>query len=138
MNEQMTMKRNCARVQARLPRLVDGTLTGWRRRLLHRHLARCETCTSELENQQTVTEGLRELGEVAHRSEPDPPDELLAVILERVHHPGIRERVATPARGAVSGARPELSVTAVLLSVLMVYLAWRAARNLVDRFDGSD
>ncbi len=131
------MKRSCERVQARLPRLVEGTLPGWRRRLLQRHVTRCENCTAELENQQTVAEGLRKLGD-APPGEPDPPDELLAVILERVHHPGIRERIARPARGAVSGARPELSVTAVLVSVLVVYLVWRTARGLVDRFDGSD
>lgn len=132
------MKWACKRVQARLPQLVDGTLPGWRRRLLKRHLTRCESCTAELERQQTVAEGLRELGDIAHGSEPDPPDELLAVILERVHHPGIRERIASPARGAVSGARPELSVTAVLVSVLVVYLVWRASRGLVDRCDDSD
>lgn len=132
------MKSACKRVQARLPRWVDGTLPGWRRRLLQRHLARCESCAGELESQQTVAEGLRELAHVAAGSEPDPPDELLAVILERVHHPGIRERIASPARGAVSGARPELSVTAVLVSVLVVYLVWRASRGLVDRFDGSN
>lgn len=132
------MKWTCKRVEGRLPRLVDGTLGGWRRRLLQRHLARCQTCASELERQQAVAEGLRELREVAPRSEPEPPDELLDVILERVHDPGIRQRVAGPARGAVSGARPELSVTAVLFLVLAVYLVWRATRGLADRFDSSD
>ncbi|HEX2026595.1 MAG TPA: zf-HC2 domain-containing protein [Nitriliruptorales bacterium] len=120
-----------------LPHLVDGTLPGWRRRLLQRHLARCAACTDELRRQRTVAEGLRELGEGPPIPQPDPPDEVLDVILDRVRDPGLRERVAAPARGAVSGARPELSVSALLLSLLVTYLVWRAARRLVDRFDGS-
>jgi anti-sigma factor RsiW len=125
------VKRTCELVQARLPHVADGTLTGWRRRLLLRHIADCDACASEFERQQTVSEGLHELGEAAHGSEPDPPEELLDEILDRVHNPGLRERVAGPARGAVSGARPELSVTAVLLAMLVVYATWRAARRLV-------
>ncbi len=122
-------------MQARLPRLVDGTLPGWRRRLLRWHLDHCEECADELDRQRAVAEGLRELGAVEEATQPDPPDELLDAILERVHDPGLRERAARPARGAVSGARPELSVAAVLLSLLVLYLVWRAARLLVDRLD---
>lgn len=129
------MKTSCERVRPRLPHLVDGTLPGWRRRLVQRHVDRCEDCAAELERQQEVSEALRELGHMTAEPEPDPPDELLEAILARVHDPGIRERVAAPARGAVSGARPGLSVTAVLLSALVVYLAWRVARALVDRLD---
>lgn len=129
------MRWTCEKVRAGLPRLVDGTLPGWRRRLFERHLARCGDCRSELERQRTVAEGLRELGDVATRREPDPPDELLDEILERVHDPGLRARVAGPARGAVSGARPELSIAAVLLTAAVIYLVWRVARGLVDGFD---
>lgn len=125
------------RVQARLPRLVDGTLPGWRRRPLRWHLDRCEECAAELERQRAVAEGLRELGAVEEDSQPEPPGELLDEILQRVNDPGLRERVARPARGAVSGARPELSVAAVLLSLLVIYLAWRAARLLTDRLEKS-
>lgn len=123
------------RVQARLPRLVDGTLPGWRHRLLRWHLDRCAECAAELDRQRAVAEGLRELGAIEETAQPDPPDELLDAILERVHDPGLRERVARPARGAVSGARPELSVAAVLLSLLVIYLVWRVARVLADRLD---
>ncbi|MGH3442459.1 MAG: anti-sigma factor family protein [Nitriliruptorales bacterium] len=132
------MKSTCERVRARLPRLVDGTLPGWRRGLLERHLARCEECASELERQRAVAEGLRGLAEVPPGPEAEPPDELLDAILERVHEPGARERAAGPARGAVSGARPELSVAAVVLAALVVYLAWRAARAILHRSNGSD
>lgn len=129
------MRWTCERVRARLPRLVDGTLPGWRRRLVERHVARCEGCAAELERQRAVGEGLRHLGEVSAGTRPDPPEELLTAILERVNDPSIRERVARPARGAVSGARPELSVAAVLVSLLLVYLVWRAASRLVRRLE---
>lgn len=125
------------RVRARLPGVVDGTLPAWRRRLLERHLVRCEPCAAELDRQRAVAEGLRELADTDAGPQPDPPAELLESILERVHDPGLRQRAAGPARGAVSGARPELSVAAVVLSALIVYLVWRAARAVVDRLDGS-
>lgn len=126
------MKRTCEQVQGRLPRVVDGTLPGWQRRLVLRHVARCEDCSAELERQRTVAAGLRELSDAAPGPDPDPPDELLDEILEQVHDPGVRERVAGPARGAVSGARPELSLTALLVAAVVVYLAWRVARRVVD------
>ncbi len=133
------MKRTCERVQGRLPRVVDGTLPGWQRRLVLRHVARCEDCSAELERQRTVAAGLRELSDAASGPDPDPPDELLDEILEQVHDPGVRERVAGPARGAVSGARPELSLTTLFLAALVAYLAWRVVRRLVNgsasRFD---
>lgn len=125
------MKRSCERVQERLP--LYSTLPGWRRRLVMRHVNRCVDCAAELERQQTVAEGLRGLGEVAPPPETEPPEELLDEILERVHDPGVRARVAGPARGAVSGARPELSVAAVLVAVLLAYLAWRGARHVATR-----
>lgn len=129
------MKRTCGRVEGQLPRLATGTLPAWRSRVVRRHLARCEACAAELVRQQVVADGLRELAAAPPATEPEPPEELLDTILERIHEPGIRERVAGPARGAVSGARPGLSVTAVLLTAVVVYLAWRVARGLIDRLE---
>lgn len=123
------------RVRRRLPQVVDGTLPAWRRRQLARHLARCEPCAAELERQRAVAEGLRELADTDAALPHEPPEELLDSILEQVHDPGLRQRAAGPARGAVSGARPELSIAAVLLSALIVYLVWRAARAVVDRIE---
>lgn len=131
------MKRSCEQVQARLPLVVDGSLSAWRRRLLLRHVRRCDDCAAELDRQLAVAEGLRELGEAAGEATLEPPDELLDAILARVNDPGLRARVAAPARGAVSGARPELSVAGVLVTIAVVYLAWRAARALVDRATGA-
>lgn len=121
--------RRCERVRARIPELVDDTLPAWRRRLLVRHITRCEGCTAELERQRTVAAGLRELHTSPHGPETDPPEELLDEILGRLHEPRLRERVAAPARGAVSGARPELSLVTLVLAALIVYLAWRGARR---------
>ena len=126
------MKRTCERVQGRLARLMDGTLPAWQRRLVLRHVARCGDCSDELERQRTVAAGLRELSGAAPGRETDPPDDLLDEILERVHEPGVRERVARPARGAVSGARPELSLTALLVAALLAYLVWRVVHRLVS------
>lgn len=127
------MKRSCVQVQARLPLVVDGSLSAWRRHLLLRHVSRCDDCATELDRQLAVAEGLRDLGDAADEATPEPPDDLLDAILERVNDPGLRARVASPARGAVSGARPELSVAGLVVTVVVVYLAWRAARSLVDR-----
>lgn len=134
MNEEPAVHRTCARVQRRLPRFVEGDLPAWRRRLVQRHLDRCDACASERARQEAVAEGLRELADASPRAEPDPPDELLESILDRVHEPGVRERVAGPARGAVSGARPGLSAGAVLVTLLVVYLCWRSARAIAERF----
>lgn len=123
------------RVRARLPRVVEGTLPAWRRRLLERHLAGCEPCAAELERQRAVAEGLRELADTDAGPQHEPPEELLESILERVHDPGLRQRAAGPARGAVSGARPELSIAAIVLSALIVYLVWRAASAIADRIE---
>lgn len=126
------------RVQARIPRLVDGSLAGWRRRLLNRHISSCDECSAELEHQWAVQESLREIGSERPPVESDPPDELLESILRDVNEPGLRARAAVPVRGAVSGARPELSLAGLALTAVVVYLLYRAIRALVDLIDGDD
>lgn len=126
---------SCQRARGRLPRLVDGTLVGWQRRLVERHLAGCTACAAERERQEAVAAGLEGLRAAAPAPQPDPPAELLDAILTRVGEPDIRARLAVPARGAVSGARPELSAAGLLLTALVVYLVWRIARALADRLD---
>lgn len=133
MNGLSDMKRRCARAQARLPLVVDGSLPAPRRRLLLRHIGRCDACATELDRQLAVAEGLRGIGGEASEAETEPPGDLLDTILERVNDPGLRARVAAPARGAVSGARPELSAAALVATLLLVYLAWRVGRALVER-----
>jgi hypothetical protein len=135
------VSRICREVQAQLPGVLADTLPGWRRRLVDRHLRRCERCERELDRQRSVAAGLGGLGEAvtAERPEP-PPEELLDALLEQARHPGARERAAVPVRGAVSGARPGLSVALLLLAALAgtaagvaVWRTGRMLRRLVDR-----
>jgi predicted anti-sigma-YlaC factor YlaD len=130
--------RLCREVQTQLPAFLAETLPGWRRRLVDRHLRRCERCHAELERQRGLAAGLGELGAAvaADRTEP-PPDELLDALLAQVERPGLRERAAVPARGAVSGARPLLSV-ALLVAAAVVgtaagFTVWRGL-GAVRRF----
>ena len=127
------MPRRCRRVQAWLPALVDGSLATWKQRLADRHVARCERCAAELERQEELAAGLQELGSRGRVQEQhDPPDELLESILERAYDPGVRGRLAVPARGAVSGARPGYSLAAVMLLLGVAYLTYRMARALLE------
>lgn len=131
------MSRICNEVQAQLPRLVDGTLPGWRRRLVALHLRRCDLCRAELERQRAVAAGLEELGAVAAAADEAPPEGLLDTLLEQAERPGVRGRAAVPARGAVSGARPALSVLFLLVGAAAGtaagYATWRSARAVRGR-----
>jgi DNA-binding FrmR family transcriptional regulator len=127
--------RICREVQTQLPAALAETLPGWRRRLVGRHLRRCVRCEAELERQRDVTAGLGELGAAAAADGPDaPPEELLSALLERAERPGMRERAAVPARGAVSGARPALSVAllvaAAVTGTAVGFAAWRGLRAM--------
>ncbi|WP_052666882.1 anti-sigma factor family protein [Nitriliruptor alkaliphilus] len=126
------MNRICREVAAHLPSVVDGTAAAWRRRLVERHTRRCVDCRAELERQEALAAELADLGEAAAREAEPPPDWLLDRLLQTAEQPGLRGRVAVPARGAVSGARPALSVAllvvAALLGTAAGYLAWRGNR----------
>lgn len=128
------MSRICAEVEAHLPALVDGSLPGWRRRLVEVHLRRCAGCRAELERQRAVAAELQVLREATDAVEEPPPDDLLDRLLDQAHDPGLRARAAGPARGAVSGARPALSVTLLVVGAAVGtgigYAGWRLARAL--------
>jgi len=98
--------RFCRETQAQLPFLVSGELTGWGARVVRAHLKRCEDCRAELARQEQLTSALASMRE----SPPEPPAGLLDNLLARANGGSIREKAAVPARGAVSGARPALSV----------------------------
>ena len=98
--------RFCRETQAQLPFLVSGELTGWGARVVRAHLKRCEDCRAEMARQEQLTSALASMRE----SKPEPPAGLLDNLLARAHGGSIREKAAVPARGAVSGARPALSV----------------------------
>jgi len=98
--------RFCRETQAQLPFLVSGELTGWGARVVRAHLKRCEDCRAEMTRQEQLTSAFASMRE----SKPEPPAGLLDNLLARAHGGSIREKAAVPARGAVSGARPALSV----------------------------
>ncbi len=136
MNE---VPRRCARVRRRLPLYARDELSWWRRRLTDRHLRRCEECTAQLAREHDVLEQLELVGQQNEDelAEVTPPPDLLGALLDQAREPSLRQRVAVPARGAVSGARPGLSVALVATILALVALAgwagWRLGRTWRDR-----
>jgi hypothetical protein len=131
--------RFCREAQAQLPFLVSGELTGWGARVVRSHVKRCADCTAELQRQEQLTHVLAAM----RSAPPEPPPGLLDDLLHRVRGGGIRERAAVPARGAVSGARPAMSVAFLTVgaaaSTGVGYAAYRGARwALSKRNRGSD
>ena len=124
--------RVCREVQAHLPAFVDGELPWWRRRLVAVHVRRCPACGPELEHQRTIAAGLGHLGAAAAAVSDEPPEGLLEALLDQAERPGVRGRAAVPARGAVSGARPGLSVALLVVGAAAGtaagYAGWRGAR----------
>jgi hypothetical protein len=98
--------RFCREAQSQLPALEAGELSGWTEHVVRGHLRRCVDCSAELDRQRQVAVGLDALRDAP----PAPPPGLLDDLLARADAAGRRERVAVPVRGAVSGARPGLSI----------------------------
>ena len=98
--------RFCRETQAQLPFLASGELTGWGARVVRAHLKRCDECRAEMARQEQLTSALASMRE----TKPEPPAGLLDNLLARAHGGSMREKAAVPARGAVSGARPAMSV----------------------------
>lgn len=127
------MTRICDEVQAQLPGYVDRSLPRVRRRLVGLHLRRCPDCQREFSVQRDVAAGLRVLAAPAE----EPPAGLLEDLLAQAAHPGAKGRAAVPARGAVSGARPALSVALLVAGAAagtgVGYAGWKGARRLRRR-----
>ena len=102
----MDEPRFCRETQAQLPFLVSGELTGWGARVVRAHVKRCDDCREELDRQEQLSSAFASLRE----TKPEPPAGLLDNLLARAHGGSLREKAAVPARGAVSGARPAMSV----------------------------
>ena len=119
----------CREVQAQLPALAGGELSGWSDRTVRAHLRRCRECAGQWADQQQLGTGLSALR--AHP--PEPPAQLLDTLLDQAREPGLRARAAVPARGALSGARPELSVAfltvGALASTALGWAAWQGGRS---------
>jgi hypothetical protein len=120
--------RFCREAQAQLPFLVSGELTGWGARVVRAHVKRCQECSTELERQEQLSSALASMRE----SPPEPPPGLLDDLLRKARGGSLRERAAVPARGAVSGARPAMSVAFLTVgaaaSTGLGYAAWKGAR----------
>ncbi|MCW2681860.1 MAG: zf-HC2 protein [Frankiales bacterium] len=127
------MSRLCDEVQAQLPGYVDRSLPRVRRRLVGLHLRRCSDCQAAFSAQRDVAAGLRVLSSPA---EP-PPEGLLDELLAQAAIPGVKGRAAVPVRGAVSGARPVLSVALLVAGAAagtgVGYAGWRGLRRLRER-----
>ena len=120
--------RFCREAQAQLPFLVSGELTGWGARVVRAHVKRCPQCSAELARQEQLSAAFASL----RAAPPEPPAGLLEDLLDRARGGGLRQRAAVPARGAVSGARPALSVAFLTVgaaaSTGVGYAVWRGAR----------
>lgn len=125
--------RICSEVRTQLPTYVDRSLPRVRRRLVGLHLRRCAACQSAFSDERDLAAGLRVL---AAPAEP-PPEGLLEELLASAAHPGMKGRAAVPARGAVSGARPALSVTLLVLGAAagtgVGYAGWRGVKRIRRR-----
>jgi predicted anti-sigma-YlaC factor YlaD len=122
------MSRICQEVQGQLPAYVDRSLSRVRRRLVGLHLRRCPDCQAEFARQRDVSQGLAALA----GPPATPPEGLLDALLDNAARPGMKGRVAVPARGAISGARPALSVALLVAGAAagtgLGYAGWRGAR----------
>src|SRR3954471_20182944 len=121
--------RFCRETQAQLPFLVSGELSGWGARVVRGHVKRCADCGAELRRQEQLGAALASM----RSAPPEPPPGLLDDLLRRARGgSGLRERAAVPARGAVSGARPAMSVAFLTVgaaaSTGLGYAAYRGAR----------
>jgi len=128
MNESGESPRFCREAQAQLPFLVSGELTGWGARVVRAHVKRCAECSAELARQEQLSSALASMRD----SPPEPPPGLLDDLLRRASGGSLRERAAVPARGALSGARPAMSVAFLTVgaaaSTGLGYAAWKGAR----------
>lgn len=125
--------RMCQEVQAQLPAYVDRSLPRVRRRLVGLHLRRCSECQVAFSRERDLAAGLRVLSAPV---EP-PPEGLLDELLAQAARPGVKGRAAVPARGAVSGARPALSVALLVAGAAagtgVGYGTWKGVRRLRRR-----
>jgi predicted anti-sigma-YlaC factor YlaD len=127
------LPRFCREARSQFPALAAGELSGWPLHVTQAHVRRCADCAAELARQEQLATALASLREAP----PAAPEGLLDELLASPRLRGARARAAVPARGAVSGARPGLSITfltvGAVASTAAGYGAWRAARALRTR-----
>ena len=122
----MSEPRFCREVQSALPTLLGGEVHGWAERTMRAHLRRCPECSAEQARQEQLGEAIG----VLRSTRPVPPEGLLDELLEHVATPGMRARAAVPARGALSGARPGLSVAFLTVgAIASTGAGWAAVKG---------
>lgn len=123
----------CREVEGQLPAYVNRSLPRVRRRLVGLHLRRCADCQRAFSAERDLAAALRDVAVPA----ATPPEGLLDDLLTQAASPGLKARAAVPARGAVSGARPALSVALLVAGAAagtsLGYAGWRGARRLRGR-----
>lgn len=126
------LPRFCREARSQLPALAAGELSGWPLHVVRAHLRRCADCSAELIRQEHLTSALTSLRD----QPPAPPAGLLDDLLARADQRTVRERAAVPARGALSGARPGLSIAFLTVGAAAstgvgygLYRGVRAIRN---------
>jgi anti-sigma factor ChrR (cupin superfamily) len=127
------LPRFCRETRTQLPAVASGELAGWPLHVVRAHLRHCAECTAELARQESLSSALTSL-----RDAPvAPPAGLLDDLLAKADQRGLRERAAVPARGALSGARPGLSVAFLTVGAVastgIGYGLWRVSRALRSR-----
>jgi predicted anti-sigma-YlaC factor YlaD len=127
------LPRFCREARTQLPALAADDLSGWPLHVVRAHLRRCADCAAEFDRQQQLTAALSTL----KGQPPEPPAGLLDDLLARADQRGVRERAAVPARGALSGARPGLSVAFLTVGAVastgVGYGLYRGVRSLRSR-----
>jgi Putative zinc-finger len=134
-DEDRDLPRFCREARTQFPALASGELSGWSLHVTRAHLRHCADCSAELARQEQLTAALATMRE----QPPEPPAGLLDDLLARADGRSVRARAAVPARGAVSGARPGLSLAFLTVGAVassgIGYGIWRgvhAARNRRD------
>jgi hypothetical protein len=122
------LPRFCREARSQFPALSVGELSGWSLHVTRAHLRHCADCSAELARQDQLSAALATLRD----QPPTPPPGLLDDLLARAEDGGVRARAAVPARGAVSGARPGLSIAFLTVgaaaSTGVGYGIWRGVR----------
>lgn len=116
----------CRETQTQLPVMLAGELHGLGERAVRKHVERCSDCADAMARQASVHAGLQAM----RGSTVAPPEGLLDDLLAVTSNKGLRGKAAVPARGAVSGARPGMSVAFVAAGlVASTGIGWAAVKG---------
>jgi anti-sigma factor ChrR (cupin superfamily) len=128
MSPDQGLPRFCREARSQFPAMASGELSGWPLHVTRAHLRHCADCSAEMARQEQLSAALATLRD----QPPAPPPGLLDDLLARADQRDVRARAAVPARGAISGARPGLSIAFLTVgaaaSTGIGYGLWRGVR----------